>query len=275
MSEELNAWGLLQRLTWQHVLLVLAILFSARLLSFAVRWVLRHFAENAPPRWRLSILRAMPIARLLIGAGAIVVAVPILVEPTFRNVAALIATVGLALAFALKDYASSLVAGLATVMENTYQPGDWIEVGGIYGEVKTIALRAVRIVTPDDTEVIIPHSLLWTASISNASSGSRSLLCVAEFYLHPDHDAGAARRRLAEIAETSSYRKSESPVTVIVLEKPWGTQYRLKAYVKESRDQFLFITDLTIRGKEALRAMGIRFAQVPYAETKQTSDRSR
>ena len=270
MTEDLNAWGLLRKLTWEHVLLVLAILLSARLLSFVVRWVLRHIAERASPHLRLSILRAMPITRLLIGVGAVVVAVPILVEPTFRNVVALVASVALALAFALKDYASSLVAGLATVLENTYQPGDWIEVGGIYGEVKSIALRAVRIVTPDDTEVIIPHSVLWSASISNASSGNRSLLCVAEFYLHPDHDAAAARRRLAEVAETSSFRKSESPVTVIVLEKPWGTQYRLKAYVTESRDQFLFITDLTIRGKEALRAMGIRFAQAPYAETKRS-----
>lgn len=270
MNEELNAWGLLRRLTWEHVLLVLAVLLAARLLSFVVRWVLRRTAENASPHLRLSILRAMPITRLLIGVAAVVVTVPILVEPTFRNVVTLGATVGLALAFALKDYASSLVAGLATVLENTYQPGDWIEVGGIYGEVKSIALRAVRIVTPDDTEVIIPHSLLWSASISNASSGSRSLLCVAEFYPHPDHDAVAVRRRLADIADTSSYRKSESPVTVIVSEKPWGTQYRLKAYVKESRDQFLFITDLTIRGKEALRAMGIRFAQAPYAETKQS-----
>lgn len=29
---------------------------------------------------------------------------------------------GLALAFALKDYVSSLLAGLVTVLENTYQP---------------------------------------------------------------------------------------------------------------------------------------------------------
>ena len=35
-------------------------------------------------------------------------------------------------------------------------------------------------------------------------------------------------------------------------------------------EQFDFITDLTIRGKEALRAMGIRFAQAPYAETKRS-----
>ena len=54
---------------------------------------------------------------------------------------------------------------------------------------------------------------------------------------------------------------------MIVAEKPWGTHYRLKAYVHESREQFLFLTDLTIRGKAALRSMGMRFAQAPYAET--------
>ena len=270
MSEDPNTLGFLRMLTWQHVLLVLAVFLLARLLSFAVRWVLRHAAEKAPPRLRLSILRVIPIIRLLIGVGAVVVVVPILVEPTLGNVVALGASVGLVLAFALKDYGSSLVAGLATVLENTYQPGDWIEVDGIYGEVKSINLRAVRIVTADDTEMIIPHSRLWSASVSNATSGNRSLLCVTDFYLHPDHDAVAARRRLAEVAETSSWRKPETPVTVIVLEKPWGTHYRLKTYVKESREQFLFMTDLTIRGKEALRAMGIRFAQAPYAETKRS-----
>ena len=106
---------------------------------------------------------------------------------------ALVASVGLALAFALKDFASSVAAGLVTILEHTYQSGDWIEVDGAYGEVKKVGLRAVHIVTPDDTEVIIPHSCLWTSSIHNATSGNRSLLCVADFYLNPDHDASAAR----------------------------------------------------------------------------------
>jgi len=268
MREDLDRWGVFYKLTWKHVLLVLAVLLSARLLSSLVRWALRHAAEKAPPRLRLAILRLIPLTRLVLGVGAVVVAVPILVEPTLRNVVTLVASVGLALAFALKDYGSSLVAGLATVLENTYQPGDWIEVDGIYGEVKSIDSRAVRIMTPYDTEVIVPHATLWSHSISNATSGNRSLLCVADFYLHPDHDAAAAQRRLTEVAVGSSYRKSDTPVAVIVQEKPWGTHYKLKAYVKESREQFDFITDLTIRGKEALRAMGIRFAQAPYAETK-------
>ncbi|HWZ45809.1 MAG TPA: mechanosensitive ion channel domain-containing protein [Candidatus Saccharimonadales bacterium] len=58
-----------------------------------------------------------------------------------------------------------------------------------YGEVKSIAGPALHLVTADDTEVIIPHSRLWSTSIFNASSGNRSLLCVTNFYLHPDHDA--------------------------------------------------------------------------------------
>src|SRR5712692_8713277 len=268
MSDDPSTWGFLRRLTWDHVLLALAVLLASRLVWGVVQFLLRKAAERVRPRLRLSILRLMPIAHLLTGVAAVLIIVPILVEPTLRNVAALLASVALALAFAAKDYGSSLAAGLATVLENAYQPGDWIEVDGVYGEVKSIDSRAVRIVTADDTEVIVPHSKLWSSRISNATGGNRSLLCVAEFFLHPDHDAEAAQRRLTEVAAGSSYRKLDTPVTVIVQEKPWGTQYRLKAYVKESREQFGFITDLTIRGKEALRAMGIRFAQAPYAETK-------
>ena len=268
MNQHIDAWHVLRPLSGWDMLTVLAVLLLASFTAFLFRRIARRLAEQAPSRLRLSILRIIPITRLLIGIIAVVLIVPIVVEPTFQDIVALLVSVGLALAFALKDYVSSLLAGLVTVFENTYQPGDWIEVDGAYGEVKSIGARAVRIVTPDDTEVIIPHLRLWMSSIFNATSGHRSLLCVADFYLHPDHDALAARNRLKEVAQSSSYRKPDSPVTVIIAEKPWGTHYRLKAYANESREQFLFLTDLTIRGKEVIRAMGIRFAQAPYAETK-------
>ena len=267
MNEHLTAWSMVRRLFWQDVLLVLGVLVLARLMAWAIRRLLCRLAEHGPPRFRLSVLRLLPVARLLIGLGVLAVMVPMLVEPTFRNLVTLAASVGVALAFTLKDYGSSLVGGLVTVFENTYQPGDWIEVDGAYGEVKLIGARATRIVTADDTEVIIPHTRLWAARISNASSGKRSLLCVTDFYLHPDHDASVARKQLEQVAAHSAYRKPDSPVTVIVLETPWGTHYRLKAYVKESREQFLLMTDVTVRGKAALRSLGIRFAQAPFAET--------
>lgn len=266
MNEQAGNLGILRNLESNDLVLVAGVVVVAWLLASAVRWLLRHLAELAPLRLRLPILRVIPILRLGVGIGALVVIVPILVAPTFQNVVAIVASVSLALAFVLKDYASSLVAGVVTILEGPYQPGDWIKVDGTYGEVKWIGVRALHIVTAYDNEVIIPHSKLWSSSISNATSGSHSVLCVADFYLHPDHDGEAARRRLAEVGEASAYLMPNTKVSVVAQEKPWGTHYKLKAYVKESREQFDFVTDLTIRGKEALRVMNIRFAQAPYAE---------
>jgi len=115
-----------------------------------------------------------PIARLLIGIAGITIVIPVLIEPTFEDIVALLATVALALAFALKDYMSCLAAGVVTILENTYQPGDWIEIDGAYGEVKIIGTRAVHIVTADDTEVIIPHARIWSTSVFNPAAAARA-----------------------------------------------------------------------------------------------------
>lgn len=264
MNFETTNWFFLRHMNWADVLYVISALILARLLILAAQTILRGAAERVRPRMRLGILRIVPITRLVIGISAFAVIIPHVVEPTFQNIATLIASLGLALAFALKDYGSSLVAGLVTVLENTYQPGDWIEVAGTYGEVKSISLRAVHLVTADDSEVIVPHARIWSESVHNATSGSRSLLCVTDFYLHPDHDAAAARSMFEKIADASSFRKLETPVTVIVLEKPWGTHYRVKCYARESREQFLLISDISVRGKTALRDGQMRFAPAAY-----------
>lgn len=265
MNESAADLGILKNLDVDVVIVIAGLLAAAWLLASAVRWLLRNAAERAPVRLRLPVLRLVPILRLGIGVGVVAAIVPMLVEPSFQNIVAIVASVGLALAFVLKDYASSLAGGLVTVLEGPYQPGDWIELDGTYGEVKLIGVRAVHLVTAYDNEVIIPHSRLWSKKISNATSGGHSVLCVADFYLHPDHDALAAKQRLAEIAEANSYLMPGTKVSVVVQEKPWGTHYKVKAYVKESREQYEFLTDLTIRGKAALRAMNVSFAQAPYA----------
>ena len=264
MDQADNRLGFLRDLSWNDMLLVLVVLVTSSLLVGLVRRIVRWAAEGAPSHQRLLILRAAPIARLLIGLSSLAIIIPILVEPTFTDIVALLAAVGLALAFALKDYVGCLVAGVVTIFENTYQPGDWIEVDGIYGEVKLIGSRAVHIVTADDTAVTIPHTRLWATGISNASGGQQSLLCVTNFYLQADHDGATVMKALAATAEDSSFRKPGSSIKVVASETPWATHYKLKAYVNESREQFAMITDLTIRGKQKLRAMKVAFAQAPY-----------
>ena len=101
---------------------------------------------------------------------------------------------------------------------------------------------------------------LWNDPVFNANNGSPRLQCVADFYLHPQHDAVQVKRVLREVALTSPYLHIHAPVAVIAQEQPWGTRYRLKAYPVDSRQQFRFITDLTVRGKGALSELGVSFA---------------
>ena len=266
MSTDVTATRILNRLEWLDVVLILALLLGGKLVSVSASWLIRRLAERAPGRWRLPILQLMPIARLLIMVAALMIIVPMLIQPTLQNVVTLMAGIGLALAFALKDLGSAAVAGLVTIFERVYQPGDWIEVDGTYGEVHSIGLRAVRVVTLDDTAVIIPHTKLWTTSIANASAGNRHLLCVTNFYLDPHHDGARVRQALETVAAGSAYRLRDSGIKVIVEETPWGTHYAVKAYVRESRDQASITSDITVRGKAVLLGMGIKAARVPVSD---------
>ncbi|MGR9044861.1 MAG: mechanosensitive ion channel family protein [Gammaproteobacteria bacterium] len=226
--------------------------------------LLPWLAEQFSGHKRLYILAAVPVFRLLFIIVATVMIIPRIVEPTMENLVALLGTVGVALGFAFKDYVSSLAAGIVTLYEMPYRVGDWIKVEDAYGEVKEIGMRAVEIVTPDDTVVTIPHLKLWTTHIYNSNDGSRYLMCVTDFYLHPRHSANQVKACLLEVVLTSVYLQFEKPVTVLIQEKPWGTHYRIKAYPIETRDQFVFITDLTVRGKAALTELGVEFAAMPF-----------
>jgi small-conductance mechanosensitive channel len=252
-------------MTWGHAALIAGIVLGGALLVQVTRLIVGRAAESALSHRRLLILRTAPLARLAIGLCGLVLIVPILVEPNFEDIVALLATVGLAIAFAIKDYVSSLIAGIVTILENPYQPGDWIEFGGAYGEVRVIGMRAVRLVTTDNTEVVIPHAKIWANSIFNASGGRPNLQTVTSFYIHPDHDADAVAQALREVAETGVYPMADASIRVTASETPFGTHYKIKAFVSESRDQFSMITDHTLRGRARLRAMGVKFAQAPVS----------
>lgn len=257
-----GAVGMLRDFGWESVLGIALITAAAVGLTLLIERFVPRLAEQLPGRYRLPVLATVPLLRLFILVGAITFIVPVVIEPTFENLVAFLGAAGLALGFALKDYASSLIAGIVVIYEAAYRPGDWISIGDGYGEVRSMGMRSMKMVTPDDTVVVVPHLKLWTELIYNDNDGSQNLQCVANFYLAPQHSAVQAHQVLRDVALTSPYLQVTKPIAVIVLEKPWGTHYRLKAYPVDPRDQFLFITDLTIRGKEALRDLGIQPAEV-------------
>jgi small conductance mechanosensitive channel len=247
----------IQKIDIVHIVIILVV---AWLLAKAVERFLPWLAERVTGRLRLYILPSVPVLRLMILIGAIVYIVPLVINLTFHNSLAIIGATGFAVGFAVKDYVSSIIAGIVTLYERPYRPGDWVQIEGAYGEVQSVKLRALRLITPDDTTVTIPNIKLWQTNIFNANDGRRNLMCVVDFYLEPRHDASLVRQTLYDVALTSPYINLGNPILVIVAEKPWGTHYKIKGYPVDSRDQFQFISDLTIRGKSALVDLNVQAA---------------
>ncbi len=101
--------GFLRKLVWSDILLLVVILAGCSLLVLLTRWMVRLAAERVGPHRRLLILRVAPIIRLLIWIAAIIFVVPILVSsPISRDVATLLATLGLDARFCLPGLCQQL-----------------------------------------------------------------------------------------------------------------------------------------------------------------------
>ncbi len=187
---------------------------------------------------------------------AILWVIPIIFNITLQNFLVISGALGVAIGFAFKDYVSSLIAGIVAIFERPYRPGDWVRIDGDYGEVRSVGMRALEICTPADDIIHVPHEKIWQNNITNSNDGARTLMCVASFWLRPDHDAARVRIALRDVALTSAYLAYDKPVVVMLAETPLGTQYKLKAYPFDMRDQFHFISDLTVRGKLAIAEAG-------------------
>ena len=239
---------------------VLLIIAGAWLSLAILQRLIPALAERFSGRHRLYILAILPTLRLVILVGAIGFGLTRVVEPTFENMITLLGAVGLALAFALKDWVSGIIAGIVTLYELPYRIGDWITIDGVYGEVKSIGMRAVKLVTPDNTAVFIPHLRLWDTPIFNANDGTSHMQCSIHFYLDPQHESLQVRETLKDVVLTSPMVQLQKPILVIAEDKTWGTHYLVRAYPVAPRDQFRFITDVTLRGKVALQELGVTLA---------------
>lgn len=244
---------------------IVLIMLAAWLVIFLAEKLLPLLAERGPSQARLYILNAVPIIRLFMLSFAILWIFPIIFNVTLQNFLVIAGAASVAIGFAFKDYVSSLIAGIVATIERPYRPGDWVKIDGDYGEVKSVGMRAIRLVTASDDVITVPHMRLWDQNISNSNDGHRTLMCVTSFYLTPHHDPAQVRDLLRIVAMTSAYLEYDKPVLVMLENQPWGTHYKVKAYPFDFRNQFAFISDITARGKTALAEAGFHEIAAPVA----------
>lgn len=242
----------------QAVFILLATYLILKILDRGVIWISERIAKE----WRLRVKQFLPFLRMVILTAVVVILMNLFLNLSQENILAVTGTVAVALGFAFKDFASSIIAGIVGLFESPYGVGDRIKIGDHYGEVISYGLRSLRIRTPDDNIVTIPHNKIWTEAVSNANAGELEAQVVTKFYFAHNTDVGLVKKILYRVAQTSKYTHLKLPIVVIMQEKPWGSVFKLKCYPLDARDEFVYQTDLITRAKRAFGKYQLDYPQI-------------
>lgn len=247
--------------TWKitQAILVLGVAYLGILIiDKSISWL----SERVDREWRLRIKQSLPFLRTFVLTIAIAILLNLFINLSRNNVLALTGTVSVALGFAFKDYVSSVIAGLIGLFESPYRVGDRIQIEEHYGEVTSYGLRGIRLQTPDDNRVSIPHNKIWTTAISNANTGQLEAQVVTKFHLAHEVDIELVIRILERVAYTSKYTQLKLPILVVVEEKPWGKLFELKSYPMDARAEFIYKTDLIKRANRVFSKYNLAYPRM-------------
>ncbi len=256
---------LLEDITVQKIVrAIIAVLIaygSTALIQMFTNWM----SEKVPRRFRLLIKQSLPFWKGLILIMVVSYIIKLFFNLSESNLLALTGTIAVALGFAFKDYVSSIIAGAVALFEAPYRVGDRIQIEDHYGEVVGYGLRGIQLQTPDDNTVTIPHNKTWTEAIANANSGNLEAQVATNFYFDHSVDAEQVIRILYQAAYSSRYTQLKLPIVVVMKEEVWGTQFKLRSYPMDARDEFVYQTDIIRRAKQAFARHDLPYPKLSRA----------
>jgi small-conductance mechanosensitive channel len=183
-------------------------------------------------------------------------------QPSKELLVAVGGSAAVAFGFALKDLVGSMIAGFILLFDRPFQVGDRVAFGDVYGEIKNIGLRSVRLVTLDDNLVTIPNSKFLTDVVSSGNSGALDMMVVVPFYLSIYQDLDVVKKLLYEVVITSRFVFLEKPVAItfeeVTVSNTFVIRASVKAYVLDVKFEKALMTDVITRGSKILLSHKIK-----------------
>jgi potassium-dependent mechanosensitive channel len=191
--------------TTSGLLRVLLAVALALLLSKVVRGALARVATRWPGTGRSTLYTLSRVIHYTILALGITVGLST-IGVDFTNLTVLLGALGIGIGFGLQDMVANFIAGLMILFERHLRVGDFIELeSGVAGEVREIRMRATRVTTNDNIDILVPNAEFVRGRVVNWTLDEGARRMHVPFGVSYGSDKAEVRAAGLEAAERVAY----------------------------------------------------------------------
>lgn len=243
-------------------MLIIVVLF----VSNFVTKLLHKWINKTNDRYESFDETLVPILRTV--ASMVVYSVGLVIILDFfgvntASILALLGTVGLAIALALKDTLSNIAAGMMLLTLRPFHAGHFIETGSLLGKIKEIGLFTTILETSDGLYIFVPNSTLWGAPIKNfTKNGKRRMNLIVGIAYSDSIDKGFEALQ-AVIRSEPRFLAEPEPKVMVQAMADSSVNLQLRAWVSVENYWDVY-WDTNKKVKEQIEAAGLT---IPFPQT--------
>ncbi|MFH2067893.1 MAG: mechanosensitive ion channel family protein [Candidatus Omnitrophota bacterium] len=249
-----------------YILLVVNVTFLvSKILRAISEWYLKDIAHKTQTSFNEEFV---PLLSKIINITIYFIAATIILSHFEVNISGFLATAGvasLAIALAAQETLSNTISGFTLILDKPFRKGDWIQLdSGEAGFIQEVGLRTTKILTFDNTVMIIPNAVIAKSKVVNRNYPDTKVKTRQKIGVAYGSDLVGVKKTLLEICREHPDVMKDPPSLVFFTEFGESSLGLLLVYwVADLREQFRIGDQVNMEIKRRFEEEGI---EIPFPQ---------